>query len=363
MKKLKIVLLSLILSLGINISFTEACKPGPDAFVLENQVERAKNIFVGKILKTKDFTKLFGNFEITVQVVRPLKTDKKKGDIVTIITKSNSAACGYDELNYFAQKLDFIFFTNFNFETSSLAGNEKVHYENISDLEKKIKNILSSEKIEDPIEIKTFTDVDDFNPNAFAIAYIHEMGIVKGYDDGTFLPNNPINRAEFTKIIVESQFYDTEIEHCPVEFLKFSDVKKSDWFAKYICVAKNNGLIKGYDDGTFLPNKNILFSEASKIISQAFRFSSPEGKIWYEGFVRNLSDRAAIPLSIESVDQEITRGEMAEMIYRLKTENTLQDSQNIENIIPTCTEELKICPNGNMVERVFPSCEFRSCDE
>lgn len=163
----------------------------------------------------------------------------------------------------------------------------------------------------------SFLDVEFVNPNYDAIAYVQTQGIVSGYEDGTFGPFKKINRAEFTKILIGAQFTEQEIEAC-VPKLSFSDVFGNEWFAPYVCEAGNNGIISGYSDGTFRPSDNVNFAEASKILGGAFDYETGTDAIWYKPFVQALESRGAIPTSICSFDQSISRGDMAEMIYRLK---------------------------------------------
>ncbi len=170
----------------------------------------------------------------------------------------------------------------------------------------------------------SFSDVLRGNQNFDAIQYVQSKDIVSGYPDGTYAPNRKINRAEFTKIIIESQFSSSEIDDCLFDnteldwdFVFFSDVPMNAWYAKYVCVAKMNNVIGGYPDGTFGPSNNINFVEASKIIVNAFGYSIGKNDIWYRPFAEELSRRGAVPISIDELDQTVTRGEMAEMIYRL----------------------------------------------
>src|SRR3989339_626459 len=110
-----------------------------------------------------------------------------------------------------------------------------------------------------------FSDVNSGNQFYEAILYAQEEGIIDGYDDNTFRPDNNINRAEFVKIIMGSVFDVEEIsgENC------FSDVS-NEWFAKYVCTAKTNSIIQGYPDGLFHPEYDISFTEAAKIILLGF---------------------------------------------------------------------------------------------
>jgi len=164
-----------------------------------------------------------------------------------------------------------------------------------------------------------FSDINQNSQFREAILYAKESGIVEGYKDGTFREDKRINRAEFLKIIIGSTLSADEIHGANC----FPDVKKQ-WFAKYICTAKEKKIISGYPDGTFKPQDNISFVEASKIILKGFKTNElKESEIWYEPFVKNLSSKNIIPTTITSLEQEISRGEMVEMIWRiLENKNT-----------------------------------------
>lgn len=185
----------------------------------------------------------------------------------------------------------------------------------------------------------TFSDVAANHPNAAAINFVQSEGIVAGYPDGTFRPDDTINRAELSKIIIEANFAKTEIENCIASntenswrYVFFPDVKKGEWFADYICLAKIETIVAGYDDGSFRPANLVNFAEAAKIISGAFGYSAGSDEVWFKPFVDELAIRAAIPTTITSFDKNITRGEMAEMIWRLKTSNQSESSLSYEEI-------------------------------
>jgi len=58
----------------------------------------------------------------------------------------------------------------------------------------------------------------------------------------------------------------------------FPDVKAEDWFAKYVCTAKSLGWIKGYDDGTFKGDQTINHAEAMKIMAKAGEWALEDGE-------------------------------------------------------------------------------------
>lgn len=155
--------------------------------------------------------------------------------------------------------------------------------------------------------------------NNVAIDYITDAGIVQGYDDDTFRPDNPINRAEFTKILIEAktgQNPTASAAGC------FNDFTVDQWFSSYVCYAKNQGIISGYPDGSFGPANNINMAEASKILVNVFEIELVPGpeSTWYSPYIDTLTAEKYIPDSVNYVSQEITRAEMAEMIWRIMEE-------------------------------------------
>lgn len=182
---------------------------------------------------------------------------------------------------------------------------------------KKLLLILTGFVLSPSFALATFGDVPSGHPNSEAISYIQAKNIVSGYPDGTFRPDNSINRAEFTKIIIESYFQgQAEGADC------FPDVG-TEWFAKYVCFAKSRDFIAGYPDGSFYPDHDINFVEVAKILANANGFvASPDPSVWYRPYVKKMEEMHAIPPSIMAFSQKVTRGEMAEMIYRLKTQSS-----------------------------------------
>ncbi|HSH34834.1 S-layer homology domain-containing protein [Schnuerera sp.] len=88
------------------------------------------------------------------------------------------------------------------------------------------------------------------------------MGYIKGSND-EFNPDNDITRAEFVAIMVRILGLDTfEMDDIP-----FNDVKSTDWFAKDVVSAEKEGIIKGYEDGTFKPNSPIERQEIAVVLA------------------------------------------------------------------------------------------------
>lgn len=107
----------------------------------------------------------------------------------------------------------------------------------------------------------SFTDISG-HWGATYIEAAKAAGVTGGYSDKTFRPNAKITRAEALKIMLEAA--DVSFTAAAADF---SDVKSSDWFAKYVNYASANDIVGGYADGTFGPNRNITRGEVAKIVS------------------------------------------------------------------------------------------------
>lgn len=174
-----------------------------------------------------------------------------------------------------------------------------------------------------------FTDVKKGSAQYESVEYLRSNNVLRGYLDGTFRPTTRINRAEFAQFIVNPFIVDTNgLAECVAEnssedsnIVLFVDVQKDAWYADNVCFGKTKKIFDGYPDNTYRPANNINFVEAAKMIANVFSLNlatEPTGEFWYRPYVQHLSERNAIPTSITRFDQTITRGEMAEIVFRLK---------------------------------------------
>ncbi len=98
-----------------------------------------------------------------------------------------------------------------------------------------------------------------------AISTLSNMGIICGYPDGTFRPDAPITRAELTKIAA-SFFSDPRV--AATYDGRFSDVHGAEWYISYLMTALEEGLIEGYPNGSFRPNRPITRAETCTIVNR-----------------------------------------------------------------------------------------------
>lgn len=150
-------------------------------------------------------------------------------------------------------------------------------------------------------------------------------GVIKGVDGSNFEPGRAISRAELTSILVKALRLPAAAGR-PA----FKDVAGSEWYAGPVAAAARAGLIKGYEDGTFRPDRTISREELVTVMVRALGLPVPSGegpafadsgKIspWAResveaavsgGLVKGYPDGAFRP------DGTATRAECAVMVYR-----------------------------------------------
>ncbi len=204
----------------------------------------------------------------------------------------------------------------------------------------------------------TFYDVNSGTNYYNGIMWAYDEGIIQGYGDGSFGPDNCVRRAELVKMILE---YIVEGNIGTTgSFPYFNDVNTNDWFYKYVREAMNRGIIQGYSDGSFRPNNCVNRAEAMKIAVESMfpneYLDSSAGSIfydnkfitdipvgsWYAPYARFLFQHRLVGTAHTQLDTEnytpdlyaikflpggeMTRKEVAEMLYQISMSTLLPDS-------------------------------------
>jgi hypothetical protein len=115
-----------------------------------------------------------------------------------------------------------------------------------------------------------FTDVP---PGSTFYPYIetgYAHGILSGYADGTYRPAVAVTRAQVTKLAVLAR--GLPLANPPTA--TFRDVPPSDWAYRYIETAAAHAIVGGYPDGTFRPAANATRAQFCKILFQTFSVPS-----------------------------------------------------------------------------------------
>lgn len=114
------------------------------------------------------------------------------------------------------------------------------------------------------LRLLTFADISEGHWAKRPIEGSSTLGLVQGYPDGKFRPEKVLTRAELSTLLVRAK--GIEVTTRPKQV--FKDVKGSHWASAYIKEAVNLGLVKGYPDKKFRPNQKITRSEAIAVLAR-----------------------------------------------------------------------------------------------
>jgi len=199
----------------------------------------------------------------------------------------------------------------------------------------------------------TFSDLNTNHPDAKAISDLANRGILNGYPDGSFKPNQALNRAELTKIVVES------IKAKPTAANCFPDVNQQSWYSGYVCQAKNMGLVSGYPDGRFRPEQTINRAEALKIIAlsqnwsyqaedRTISFSDVTQSEWYKKFADYVATHNLSNFGKNlNPSLKVTRGQFSQIYYRILVSKENKTKTYTTNLVSSFSETSNDNTNEN----------------
>ncbi len=212
-----------------------------------------------------------------------------------------------------------------------------------------IASMLSLSVLLPSIPALAYIDVD-YNSNAYEAIYrLGDLGIVSGYDDGSFKAGNTITRAEFARIIVSALGKDTEAKS--TGFVSaFSDIAAGAWYAPYINYVSSHNIVMGYSNGSFQPNKTISFAECLTILLRVMDYKEDTvGYYWPNNYIdaaRTLGISEGISYS---AGDAITRGDAALMLDRalFSDLNGQEDKLLIEKASYTVIRDVVVVDSAN----------------
>lgn len=176
--------------------------------------------------------------------------------------------------------------------------------------------------------LANFDDVLEGHEHYAAILWMEGRSVIQGYEDGTFRPDQEVNRAEALKIILLAS--DVEVDEAIEETEDlFPDVTTGDWYYPYVAKGLDLGIVEGYDDGYFRPEQTINLAETLKIVHET-RDLTVESPLedpywdvpmdaWFAPYVANAKDRNFIEAHDDGMlhaDYTVNRGDLTEIMYR-----------------------------------------------
>ncbi|CEG24142.1 Cellulosome-anchoring protein precursor [Planococcus massiliensis] len=201
--------------------------------------------------------------------------------------------------------------------------------------------------------VVTFDDVPATHGFAFEIIYLHEQGIVSGYEDGTFRPNATVSRAQATVMIGRALELDGKQRKTP-----FKDVSAGHPASGYIDSAVKEGIAFGFPDNTFRPNGQLNRGQAAMFLDRAFDFPAAPPSGFLDMGPNTVSNEAVARLAHQGVakgfpdnrfrpSSPVTRAQFAAFLARAIEPTFIEDKREL---LAAANEILGALQEKNFVE-------------
>jgi len=158
----------------------------------------------------------------------------------------------------------------------------------------------------------TFTDIVD-NNYAEAIETLTALGVITGYEDGTFRPEQVVTRAEMAKLLVVTLGFGDLVSGSKSNFTD----TQGHWADAYIALAAGKGIVIGTGDGKFAPDKTVTYNEALTMLVRGLGYTDTCNEIKNMTWPTNFKVKAAeigITNGVKLTSEGADRGGIAALI-------------------------------------------------
>ncbi len=148
---------------------------------------------------------------------------------------------------------------------------------------------------------------------------LSELSIMQGYPDGQLRLEQPVTRAEFSKVSIAASPYKNQVA-TGMSVSPFGDVSYTHWAAPYVKLAVSNGLMTGYPDASFRPDQTVLLEEAVTVFLRLLGYSDEDfGYSWPYGQL-GLAENIGLLDNVQAgVGTALSRGNVMTLCYNLLT--------------------------------------------
>lgn len=155
-----------------------------------------------------------------------------------------------------------------------------------------------------------------------AVNILTTLGIVQGYPDGTYKPQNIVTRAEMAKLIVIAMGYNDAAD-ISKGVTMFKDVAANHWASGYINVAASLGIIKGFPDGTFKPNDTVTYPQAVTMLVRALGYTDEDlAGTWPTNYLVKAAT-VGVTKDVTVTTGGAIRGDIAVLVYNTLNKATV----------------------------------------
>lgn len=168
---------------------------------------------------------------------------------------------------------------------------------------------------------KTYSDVEVGANYEEAVSVLSDLGLVKGYDDGTFGADKTLTRAEGTAFVLRLMGLEEAAISAKGTETGFTDVPADHWASGYVYVAAQNGVVAGMGDGTFEPDTELTYAQIVKMIVVALGYYPLASELgeWPGNYISAGTQIKLTTGIAGKADEAVTRATTARLLYAALT--------------------------------------------
>ena len=171
-----------------------------------------------------------------------------------------------------------------------------------------------------------FTDSADIKVDTEVVDTLVSLGVVNGYDDGSFKPNGTVTRAEMAKMIYVLRTGKSDASAYNDDKTSFTDIG-SHWARGYIKYCQSLGIIAGKSNTKFVPNEKVSAQEAAKMLLVTLGYDANKAGLVGTNWAAKTNALADENGLLEDVNTSFTgpcpRQYAAQLIYNTLDANTV----------------------------------------
>ena len=164
------------------------------------------------------------------------------------------------------------------------------------------------------VAMASYPDVADTDKHASAINELSALGVIEGFEDGTFHPDELVTRAQMAAMVCRA-LNNFNAESNKIQ--KFNDVPADNWAAGWVATAADAGIINGTGNGNFDPSLNVTYAQTAKMLVSAMGYGdwAENAGGWPSGYL-SYANSTGVTSNVTGVanDTALTRAQCAQMI-------------------------------------------------
>ena len=214
---------------------------------------------------------------------------------------------------------------------------------------------------------KDFTDDTSINYEE-AVKVMDLLGVINGYEDGSFKPTNTLTRGAAAKIICNLLLTPAVADTLPANNTGFKDVQTTNTFAKYIAYCANAGIINGYRDGTFRPAGTLTGFAFMKMLLGALGYDAQIEGFTGETFALNVASKIGELELSKGNDtfvgtKAVTREEACLYAFNMLSKDMVKYASKGSKITVNGVEIIQGASPAESIKRTFAQVKFSGLKE